>query len=397
MPGEWVFLTIFLVPMASGGTTAPSLSASPVVFARKFFRAITEEPGPQVNVLVSPAAARSAMTLVFMGAAGKSAEELRSNLILGAAKKTEIAKQHAEFWSKECTCAERGVALRLVTRLYVSEEEVLRPDFNVTAMEFFNAQADAVDLLHPDAAVNKVNKWLEKQTFYTVKNLLKPSSLSPKTSVVLVNSLFFRAKWAKSFPLENTSPEDFWINLRQRMELPMMRQTGHFRYGESKRLKAQILQLPFEDSNLTMMIILPNEIDGLAEMEEKLGELDMNEVAARSKMQDVEVSFPKFRIEGEMDLKVPLTKMGISRVFSSSQADLSNLFANRKPQSISEARHKLYLLVNEAGCETAPEPDTHIHKTKNNPDRKIFRADRPFVFAIRNFKAVYLVGHFMKP
>ncbi|XP_017037047.2 serine protease inhibitor 42Dd [Drosophila kikkawai] len=382
--------------MASGGTTAPSLSASPIVFARNLFRAINED-APPMNLLVSPAAARSAMTLVFMGAGGKSADELRSNLILGAAKKQEIAKQHAETWSRECSCAEKGVALQLVTRLYVDEEVNVRPDFNPQAEEFFNATADSLNYTDAEGSTKKVNKWLEKQTFYTVRNFLTPEVFNTESSVILVNSLFFRAKWSHGFPLDATSLGDFWINPRQRMEVNMMRQIGQFRYGESKKLKSQILQLPFERSNMTMLIILPKPIDGLSRLEGKLRELDLNEVAARTHLNEVEVTLPKFRIECDIDLKVPLQKLGINSVFEPGQADLSGIFGKNSPQRISEARHKLFLLVNEAGCETAPETKTKTKRVKKNADRKTFKVDRPFVFAIRNQKNVFFVGHFIKP
>ncbi|XP_016974315.1 serine protease inhibitor 42Dd [Drosophila rhopaloa] len=396
MPSEWVLLIICLIPMASGGTTAPPLSASPIVFARNLFRAVNDVD-PPVNMMVSPAAARSAMTLVFMGAGGKSADELRSKLILGVGNKSKIAEHHAETWSEECSCVKKGVALRLVTRLYFNEEEKILPDFNTRAMEFFNAQADPLNYLNPEDSVKKVNKWLAKQTFYTVRNLFTPDVFSLESSVILVNSLFFRAKWANVFPEQLTKVDDFWINPLQRMELPMMQQIGKFRYGESKKLKSQILQLPFEKSNLTMMIILPRDIDGLPKLEEKLGQLDMNEVAAKSLMNDVDVIIPKFRIEFNIDLKVPLQKLGINRVFEPGQADLSGLFGKKSLQRISEARHSLFLNVNETGCETGPETDVQPEVVKDNPDRKVFKADRPFVFAIRNKKNVYFVGHFIKP
>ncbi|KAH8237418.1 hypothetical protein KR038_011642 [Drosophila bunnanda] len=382
--------------MASGGTIAPSLGASPIVFARKLFRAINED-APPMNIMVSPAAARSAMTLVFMGANGKSADELRSNLILGVAKKPEIARQHAESWSRECSCAEKGVALQLVTRLYVDEKVDLRPDFNPQAEDFFNASASSLNYLDAEASAKKVNKWLEKQTFYTVRNLLTPEVFNPDSSVILVNSLFFRAKWSNGFPLDATAQGDFWINPRQRMEVDMMRQIGHFRYGESKKLKSQILQLPFEKSNVTMMIILPRAIDGLNILEQKLNNFDLNEVAARSHLNEVDVTLPKFRIECDIDLKEPLQKLGIKSVFEPGKADLSGIFGKNSPERISEARHKLFLLVNEAGCETAPETKTKIKRVKRNPDRKTIVVDRPFVFAIRNHKNVFFVGHFIKP
>jgi len=168
--------------MASGGTTAPSLSASPIVFARNLFRALNDEV-PPVNMMVSPAGARSAMTLVFMGAGGKSADELRSKLILGVSNKSEVAKQHAESWTDECSCAKKGVALRLVTRLYVNEEEKIRTDFNDMALEFFNAEAYSLNYLNPEDSVKKVNKWLEKQTFYTVRNLFTPDVFNSKRSL----------------------------------------------------------------------------------------------------------------------------------------------------------------------------------------------------------------------
>lgn len=382
--------------MASGGTTAPSLSASPIVFARNLFRALNDEV-PPVNMMVSPAGARSAMTLVFMGAGRKSADELRSKLILGVSNKSEVAKQHAESWTDECSCAKKGVALRLVTRLYVNEEEKIRTDFNDMALEFFNAEAYSLNYLNPEDSVKKVNKWLEKQTFYTVRNLFTPEVFNSDSSVILVNSLFFRAKWNKIFPQQLTQIDDFWINPRQRMEVSMMRQIGQFRYGESKKLKSQILQLPFERSNVTMMIILPTAIDGLPELEEKLGQLDMNEVAAKSLMKEVDVTIPKFRIECTVDLKVPLQKMGINSVFDAGQADLSDLFEMKTPQKISEARHKVFLNVTEFGCEVAPEAEVQPEVLKKNPDRKFFKADRPFVFAIRDKKNVYFVGHFVKP
>ncbi|XP_017068720.1 serine protease inhibitor 42Dd [Drosophila eugracilis] len=396
MPSEWVFLIISLIPMAYAGTTAPSISASPIVFARNLFRALNDEAQP-ANIMVSPAAARSAMTLVFIGSAGKSADELRSKLILGAANKSQIAIQHAEAWSAECSCARNGVGMRLVTRLYVNQEEKIRPDFNNRAMEFFNAQAHSLNYLNPEDSIKQVNNWMEKQTFYTVRNLVTPEVFNADSSVILVNSLFFRAKWEKIFPQQLTKLGDFWINLRQRMEIPMMTQIGLFRYGESKKLKSQILQLPFEKSNLTMMIILPTAIDGLAKLEEKLEHVDMNEVAAKSLLTEVDVTVPKFKMECDIDLKYPLQKLGINRIFEPDQADLSGLFAKKTPQSISEARHKLFLNVTETGCETEPEPDTQPEEVKKNPHRKVFKVDRPFVFAIRSKKNVYFVGHFIRP
>ncbi|EDW72513.1 uncharacterized protein Dwil_GK20662, isoform B [Drosophila willistoni] len=383
--------------MTSSGTIAPSLAASPIVFARNLFRAINVE-SPMVNMVISPAAARSAMTLVFMAASGKSADELRSVIILGVDIKEDIAKRNADFWSKECVCSDHGVGLRLATRIYVKDDQKLRPEFNLQAVEFFNAQADALNFTNNIESMKEVNKWLEKQTFHTVRNLLTPVAFNPETSVILVNSLYFRAKWSKRFPMQRTVTDDFWINSKQRMEIPMMRQVGHFRYGESRKLRSKILQLPFDESDISMLIILPTDVNGLADLEAKLEYIDLNEVATKSLLHDVDVQIPKFQIECDVDLKVPLQKMGVTRIFEPNRADLTGLFAKQSNQVISEARHKINLGFNENGCEVdienKPGPTVPIVP---DAERKIFRANRPFIFAIRNNQTVYFVGHFIKP
>lgn len=215
--------------MASAGTTTSPPSPSSVVFARNLFRALNEaEKTLTNNIMVSPAAARSAMTLVFMAAGGKTAVELRSGLILNNEKKLQIAKQHAEFLSKECVCSDKGVSMRPAIGLFIKNDLELQPDFNMTAMEFFDTQADVLNFNDVQSALHHVNKWIERSTFHTVRDLFSPSFFNQEFSIILVNSLYFRAKWASRFSLDSTLLDDFWINDKQRMQVLMMRQVRIF-------------------------------------------------------------------------------------------------------------------------------------------------------------------------
>lgn len=209
--------------MAAAGTILPPKNLSAVFFAKNLFSAIKEADEVKGNFIVSPAAARSAMTLIFMAAAGKSADELRSGLILGPAKKLDIAKEHADSLADDCVCNKKGVAMRVVTRLFVKNNQELRDDFNITAEDFFNAAVDTLDFTNGEKALRQANRWLELQTFDTVHNLLSPMYFSPPSSVVLANSLYFSAKWAIPFREKYTLLDDFWINKKQRMQVNMMR------------------------------------------------------------------------------------------------------------------------------------------------------------------------------
>lgn len=210
--------------MAAAGTILPPQSLSAVFFARNLFSALNQANEVKGNFIVSPAAARSAMTLIFMAAAGKSADELRSGLVLGPAKKLDIAKENAKSFADDCVCNKKSVAIRVVTRLYVNNDQELRDDFNITAEEFFNAYVDTLNFTDSEKTLRQANRWLELQTFDTVHNLLSPTYFSPESSVILANSLYFRAKWAIPFREKYTSMDDFWINEKQRMHVNMMRQ-----------------------------------------------------------------------------------------------------------------------------------------------------------------------------
>ncbi|EDW08092.1 serine protease inhibitor 42Dd [Drosophila mojavensis] len=384
--------------MAHGGPLLTPPTPNQILFARNFLRVVNknEELRAQ-NLLISPAGARSALTLVFMAAGGKTASELRSGLMLGPAKKMAIAKQHAESISKDCVCNEKGASIRLATGLYITNEQDLHPNFNSQAGEFFNTRADTLNFLDAVGSMHQVNSWLQRQTFNTVHKLLTPDAFTLESRIFLVNTVYFRAKWTKRFPEKNTMLGDFTISAEQKMQLPMMRQIGEFRFGESKKLNSRILQLPFEESDLSLLLILPLEELGISELESKLEKFDLNEVAQKSVMHDVDVTLPRFKIECDVDLKEPLKKLGVKRIFKNGVADLKGLFAKKAPHPITEARQKLSLSINEAGCTTNIDESTKNRFVKANPERKVFVADHPFVFAIRNNKIVYFVGHFVRP
>ena len=57
-----------------------------------------------------------------------------------------------------------------------------------------------------------------------------------------------------------------------------------------------------------MFIIIPNEITGLAEVEKNLDKITINQLLDGTK-DDVKVFLPKFKIESEIRLEKPLSKV----------------------------------------------------------------------------------------
>ena len=58
------------------------------------------------------------------------------------------------------------------------------------------------------------------------------------------------------------------MNLLQETSKPvqMMKQTNSFQFVSLEDVQAKILEIPYKGEELSMMVLLPNEVDGLQEV-----------------------------------------------------------------------------------------------------------------------------------
>ncbi|KAG8537519.1 hypothetical protein GDO81_024386, partial [Engystomops pustulosus] len=137
------------------------------------------------------------------------------------------------------------------------------------------------------------------------------------------------------------------------ISVPMMSQTEKFNFGEIDEIDAQIIELPYATGELSMFIILPNDIAGLQKID--------NQITAESLMKwtnsenltstKVEIQLPRFKIETSYNLVQYLENMGMIDAFSQQKANLSGI--SDKGLYVSQMIHKCYIEVNEEGTEAA--------------------------------------------
>ncbi|XP_065369236.1 serine protease inhibitor 42Dd isoform X2 [Calliphora vicina] len=379
------------------GTIAPSESASRNLFAADLFSVIVDKKSSE-NIVYSPASIQTCLALAYNGAEGETAEEMRKVLKLGQGNKTHVAEKYGEFLKtafKQTKANEKAPQLKMANRLYVNDHLKVKTQFNKIAQDFFDSQAENVDFSQSQKVVEKINNWVAQQTENKIKDLLQADAVDGDTSAVLVNAIYFKAKWLHPFSEATTSKATFHLNSKQNMEVDTMYTDDRFGYVELPELQATALEMPYENSDISMLIILPNEIEGLEKLESKLRGVDLNDITSKMFVKSVDVFLPKFRLEFDINLKEPLNKLGLSSIFSQS-ANFSSLFDSPVPQRISEVKHKAFLDVNEAGSEAAAATYMKIVPMSLNLDQQTFRADHPFVFAIRSKTAVYFAGHVVK-
>lgn len=148
-----------------------------------------------------------------------------------------------------------------------------------------------------------------KDTENKIHHILPPDAVDAFTSAVLVNALYFKGKFKKPFTPESTMSDDFYLDQDSRVEVDMMYQEDKFMYIELPKVDARAVQLPFEDSNVSLLIILPNKKTGLLDLERNLQSIDLEGIESKMTMEDVEIALPRFSLEFDMDLKETLQQV----------------------------------------------------------------------------------------
>lgn len=190
--------------------------------------------------------------------------------------------------------------MRTVNKVYVKKNFAISDVFR-RMCRAFDADTQNLDFSDQNQASQSINSWVEQQTNNTIKNLVTPSSFNDRTRVLLVNALYFKADWSEAFPIAYTKKLNFHLSSSENTTVDMMiLHEKHFNYYQSDSLKATFLKLPFKGEEASMVIVVPDDIDGLP-----LLETQMKKVLRPKKFAStfVNVLLPKFRIETSLDFK----------------------------------------------------------------------------------------------
>ncbi|NWW45226.1 SPB11 protein, partial [Pedionomus torquatus] len=175
----------------------------------------------------------------------------------------------------------------------------------------------------------------------------------------------------------------------EKKPVQMMYQKGMFKLGYIEEMGAQVLELPYAQKSLSMIILLPGDAadgsaSGLEEIESTMTYENLTLWASSENMFEtrVEVYLPRFKLESTFSLNEVLQEMGMTDIFTESKADLSAMsFA--KSLVLSNVVHKTYVEVNEEGTIAAAATGAVIVR-RSLPLTEVFMADHPFLFFIRH-------------
>jgi serpin B len=366
------------------------------------------------NLFFSPGSIDTALAMTYCGASGNTADQMAKTMhfTLPADK---LSSAYADLIKTlnnppqvetvdESGKPVKGPAYQLVVAnaLWGQKGYAFKPDFTKLLDKSYGAGLNDVDFSQSKQAAKTINDWVALQTKDKIKDLVPQSAINSLTRLVLTNAVYFKSNWADKFQKVATKDAPFRIpfdrNITQErsltIQVPTMHQRHHFGYVENDKL--QMLELPYAQNELSMIVLLPKLEDMLAKevgrddlkelkaLEAKLTADNIDKWLKDKKSELVDVSMPKFTFSSQFMLADTLKAMGMTDAFDAAKADFSGM-TDKEKLCISNVIHKAFVAVDEEGTEAAAATAVIMLGSAMRAETpKTFNADHPFVFIIRH-------------
>ncbi|RZB77532.1 Serpin domain containing protein, partial [Asbolus verrucosus] len=303
---------------------------------------LKEEEG---NILVSPLAAEIILGLAQSGAKDNTAEEIRNGLFLPSSnRKTKTAFK--TFFS--LLDASKPSILKTANKIYVKKNVQIKSQFKEVAEDIYRAKVENIDFSKEDDAVDEINYWVRWNTDELIDGVIDADTLNNQTSLLLINSLYFKGNWLYSFELTSSKKQPFYKTNGEVVQVETISVTQiKVGYYESSELKAKFLKLPFEGYEFFLIIVLPDEIEGLASIEN----YEQIFTPPKYRTEIMDITLPKFKLQKGINLKKILKNFGVTTAFSNNEANFSRISTGRNLK-ISEVAQKVHFGISESGSET---------------------------------------------
>jgi len=351
------------------------------------------------NLFLSPFSIEAALTMTSAGARGKTLEEMEKVLHLPkephAAFSALIDRLNAAGIDKK-----RPYELSVANAIWAQRGYPWEKEFIDLTHKHYGAGMVEVNFGESEAVRKQINAWVEKETKEKIKELIPQGVITALTRMVLANAIYFKSNWLYQFDKKLTKDAPFTCDDGTKAEVPLMSLTGTLNCGEihlggRSGLQVQVLELPYAGKELSMLVFLPAKGHGVERIAPRLPAQTLAKPALTPT--DVKVFLPRFKAESFISLRPVLMDMGMKLAFTN--ADFTGLSSKGKELAITHVLHKAFVDVNEEGTEAAAATAVVIGRASAGPEPKVFRADRPFVFVIRDNAtgAALFMGRYMGP
>ena len=328
------------------------------------------------NICISPLSLYQSLSLLSNGAVGKTQEEIFQILI----PKTKLNKntqllinvnnqQIQKYYNSKNGKVKFSNAIALKERLKEEFEKITKK-YDVSIIQ--------------SLTVEEINKWSSENTNGKITKII--DYISPLTKVIILNSIYFQVNWKYKFDTLKTVKRDFKNSNGEIVKVDtMINEYSKIKYYEDNKI--QMIELPYEDNNLSMIILLPKTqkfSSSLDYMKKEKSDITKNIKKLQFK-KNIKLYLPKFEFEYGTNLNDVLKKMNMKLAFDSAKADFSKLNYGSKLY-VFQVLQKTFIKIDESGSEASSTSLIEMRTNSTYIPTKIINMDvnHSFIFMIRD-------------
>lgn len=335
------------------------------------------------NTMYSPLSFNMAVALVAEGADEDKADLFKA--LLDKEDYTQYVKEYNEYLKElnvdnsDSNFNKYKTVFNIANSLWVDQKYELIEDY-LNAVEPFDAEVDKIDIEDKEGSSNKINKWCAEKTFDLIKEIITPENITPATSMIAVNAVYFESPWANEWNVKNNTEMFTNIDGNEIEHNPMINYLD--KYYEND--KATAFGCDYKNG-LTFIGILPKN-----EGEFSVQDLDLKSlIESETSKYDVVAKMPKFKFDNKIsNLKQILIDLGYGELFDPERGIFHNILKDENGNielTVSDIIQADAIELDENGTKAAAVTAVIMDATSSIPEPKETKEitlDRPFAFII---------------
>lgn len=344
------------------------------------------------NILISPVVVASSLGLVALGGKASTASQVKTILNAAKVKDEQLHSGFAELMTEVSDPKTRNVTWKISNRLYGPSSVTFVDDFVKSSKKHYNFDHSKINFKDKKSALKSINEWAAKSTDGKLPEVTK--DVETTDGAMIINAMLFKPHWDEQFHHKMVDNRGFMVSRSHTVLVPMMHRTGLFDFYEDEANKLIILSMPLAHKKSSVVFIMPPHVETLERLEKLLTKQQLDTWMGKMKPTAVAVSLPKVSMEVSHNLQKHLKELGLTEAVDKSKADLSNI-SGKKNLYLSSMFHASAMEWDTVGNEI----DVSIFGTDKLKNPKVFYADHPFIFLVKDQKtnSILFMGRMVRP
>lgn len=410
----------FLVQGAIDAAVQKTYADSMADFTQDFLAVAMKEQGEK-NFVFSPFSMHSVLAMLTSGATDNSTTQKELLSGFGRAQKIENLEQLYGQFLKSYKGTDVEKSLKFGNKMWTTPRYFPKIDdeYKSKLENLYGAKFAKFAAKNPE---KEVNDWVKEVTQGKIDKIV--DSVSPETAFLIVNALFFKASWAKSF--DEGKPQEFTKLKGDKVLIPMMNRDSKKQFVaafttelvEGRSNKCIALAIPYEGpggkgsiGRFEIVIVMPEHYQGLLFFQDKaeqlvaenFGEDNIIELALealepkRNNPVDHIVNMPEFKIDSNIEATTLLRKLYIDAPFDDGEFDR---IIQDEPLRVGKVKHRATIEVTKDGTVGAAASSIELVALSASLSLpKTIDINKPFLFFVRDtdLNAIVFAGKYADP